>query len=84
MAVLLPRGFRRHRFQRRQVKFRGRENGDQLLQIVGVEKDHKVHVVGQARFTVENGGHAAADHIADARAVQRTHKQQEQFRFGHG
>jgi hypothetical protein len=54
------------------------------LNVVRVEKHDKVNVVGEARFPIENGSHTAADDIADARAVQRPHKQQKQFRFGHG
>ena len=40
--------------------------------------------MGEARFAVENGGHAATDDVADARAIQRAHEEQKQFRFGHG
>ena len=77
MAALAARNLRQNGFGRRKIKFALRKSQGQFLDVARVKEHDKINVVGQAWLTLEDRGHAAADHIANARAIQRPDKQQE-------
>lgn len=66
-----------------QVKTRGRKGLDQAADVLEAQGHHHIHVVGETRLAVKDGGHAAAHHVTQPEPVQRPQKQQREFSFGH-
>src|SRR5271157_3869924 len=69
--------------RRRQIEVARRKDVRQSGNVVVLEENNQIHIQSQTGFAVEDGGHAAGDDIADARLLERAHKQQEKVNFGH-
>lgn len=61
-------------FRRRKVKVVRRKEISQPRDVLVIQENNQIHIKRQTRFAVENGGDAASDDIADARALERANE----------
>lgn len=67
-----PEGFHPDHFRRRAVKFSGGKKPDKLPDLVVVQLDDQIQIVGETGDAVYHAGHGSRGHIGDARAVEWT------------
>src|ERR1044071_882685 len=67
----------------RAIELVERERVDEALDIAGGERDHDIHIVGQARLAIEDPRHAACHEVRDAEAFESDDEWLELARFPH-
>ena len=70
--------------RRRQIKNIGWKDGTRPRNVLHLEKDDQIDIMGHPRFTVQHCGQTSVDEVVDTRLGQRVNKKFEQISFRHG
>ena len=77
------RHFGSNLLRRGDIKLRRGKHFLQTRSVICSQEDNKIDVVSEARFTIQNGGHASGNDITNSEPIQGPNEQERKIRFGH-